>query len=163
VQDSAKGAKTYNELLEMVYEPFGYEYDEVKGKNCTPNSILFPLKYKSFECSAVFLDWLEVQIKSNITVDTKDPPPKEIPENLKDKYLLNGFSQLRPYYINEIPANLPKTILEPWTDAVINKYISWYNNSNWGALPYGGECGLIVLLCFNFKQFQQNRRIVETG
>uniref|UniRef100_A0A914XPT5 Class I SAM-dependent methyltransferase n=1 Tax=Plectus sambesii TaxID=2011161 RepID=A0A914XPT5_9BILA len=151
VADTAKGSKTYGEILKKVYEPFGYEYDEAEGKNCTPNSILFPLKYKNIQCSKVFLEWMDVQIKSNITADTKDPPPKEIKESEKDLYLLNGFVQLKSTYFNNIPANVSKKFLEPWTNNVIKKYFGYYDNLAWGALPYGGECAAVFFALKHFK------------
>ena len=132
----------------MVYEPFGYAYDESDEKNCAQNSILFPLKYKSFSCSIVFLAWLDVQEKWNKTVDTKYFPPSNIPDNLKDKYLLNGLSGFRSRYINELPVMLLQNSLT-WTDTLINKYMKWLRKKNskyWTWLPYGYESGMIAFL-----------------
>lgn len=95
------------------------------------------------KCSKVFLDWMSLQIWSDKQFKAMELPSKEINESEKNLYLLNGFAQLKTLYINDTPANLPKMLLEPWTHAVINKYIRKIKKRDWSSISYGIESGLV--------------------
>ncbi|CAD6186812.1 unnamed protein product [Caenorhabditis auriculariae] len=84
---SARGNVSYSELDGKVYRKLGYEIVE----NATPVAVLRLQRPQT--CEEVFTGWLRV-------ADQKQPPkpPRKIPENFVDKFLLYGYASVNYAY-----------------------------------------------------------------
>ncbi|EGT57719.1 hypothetical protein CAEBREN_22877 [Caenorhabditis brenneri] len=85
-----KGYVTLQELNEKVFKQFGYEIK----KPTLPVPTLRMLNEPT--CDMVFSEWLRIS-----QVPQPEIPPKQLPVDHADEFLLNGYTALSPLYFND--------------------------------------------------------------
>ncbi|EGT36030.1 hypothetical protein CAEBREN_32691 [Caenorhabditis brenneri] len=85
-----KGYVSLKELNEKVFKPFGYEIEKPTLPVPTLRMLTEPT------CDVVFAEWLLISQKEKPEV-----PPKQLPVDQKNSFLLNGYTALSEWYFND--------------------------------------------------------------
>ncbi|CAI2353988.1 unnamed protein product [Caenorhabditis sp. 36 PRJEB53466] len=90
VVKTPRGYVSMATLNEQVYRKFGYEIVKPTLPVPTVRMIEEPT------CDTIFADWLRISQEPQ-----PDEPPKEIPDELLDQFLMYNYSAVKPWYFNE--------------------------------------------------------------
>ncbi|CCD64472.1 Methyltransf_11 domain-containing protein [Caenorhabditis elegans] len=123
-----KGFITMEELNENVYKTFGYKIIRPTYPVPTVKMVAEPT------CSEIFSGWREVSEQPQPTF-----PPQEIPEDRLHEFLLNNYTALGPYYVNDKNADDGE---KPRNWDNLSEMIKW-PKEKLGGQAYGNE-GLSV-------------------
>lgn len=123
-----------------MYIPYGFKYFADDPSVCACNR---PLQLrKKFKCSNVFQTWLAQSTKKHSIYKV---PTKEIPVQLKSKYLLKGYISLKKWYVDGTSRGQLKRMQTVWTSALIDSYAVNMEKRYFANISYGFESGSFLM------------------